>query len=340
MTRWILLTLVAVLASLPANAHAQQASQLIATSGSPIVRVQMRSGLVRVRTWDKQQVQIQSSVPVQARHVGPQAVANVLRPDIPIFSMQVQTKNGPVTLPPEDFLLDPSLMIQPHDGVLVFGGDQQAQITLTIPNSTALFFGIVGRGGIDINGYRNGTFVAEVHTGGVHLANVTGNGYAEVARGPLIVQDSAFNSIRARTATGNIIFENCNVRQIEASTIDGNVAYDNGTFVPGIARLESQNGDVAIGIAGGGASIAAHSSGGKIFTGFSRAASVLGSPTDAQAVVGGGGPIVTANSSRGAVYLYDGALQSHGRLQGAWQTIGRLLQRRPLQQKFPHRRHI
>lgn len=336
----MILTLVAVLASLPAYARAQQATQLIPTSGSPIVRVQMRSGLVRVRTWDKPQVQIQSNVPVQVRHPGPEAVAGVLRPDIPIFSMTIQTNNGSVTLPPEDFLLDPSVLAQPHDGVIIFGGNQDAQITLTIPNSTALLFGIVFTGGIELNGYHDGTFVAEVHTGGVHLNDVSGNGYAEVARGPLFVQNSTFNSIRARTAAGNIVFRNCNVRQGEASSVNGNVVYDNGTFVPGIARFESQNGNVAIGVAGGGASIAAHSSGGKIFTGFSRPAALLGSPTDAQVVVGSGGPLVTANSNRGAVYLYDGALKSRGRLQGAWQNIGRALERKPLQQKLPHRRHI
>jgi hypothetical protein len=300
----------------------------------------MRSGLVHVRTWNKPQVKIESSVSVQTRHVGPQAVMNALPPDITIFSWTIQTKNGSVTLPPEDFPLDPSILTQPHDGILVFGGDQDAQMTITIPNSTALFLGLVVRGGVDINDYHDGTFVAEVHTGGVHLNNVSGNGYAEVARGPLFAQNSTFNNLRARTAVGNVIFEDCNVRQTLASSINGNVVYDNGTFVPGIARFESKNGNVAIGVGGGGASIAAHSSGGKIFTGFSRSAAVLGSPTDAQAVVGAGGPMVTASSERGAVYLYDGALRSHGRLQGAWQNIGRMLQRKPLQQKLPHRRHI
>lgn len=337
MTRWIFVALLAVLASRPAHALAQQ---VIPTSNAPVIRVQMRSGNLTVHTWDKPQVQIQSNAPVRARHVDPQAVANALPPEIPIFSMQVQTPGGTLALPPEGFPLDPSLLVAPHDGVLVFGGDEGADVTITIPNSTALLLGIVFRGTIALDGYRGGTFVAEVHTGSVRLRNVAGDAFAEVARGPLFAQNSAFNRIRARTAVGNIVFENCNVRQIEASSIDGNVLYDNGTFVPGIASLVSQNGNVAIGIAGGGASIAAHSSGGKIFTGFSRGAAVLGSPTDAQAVVGPGGPIVTANSQRGAVYLYDGALRSHGRLQGAWQPIGRILQRKPLQQKLPHRRHI
>ncbi|HEY9181285.1 MAG TPA: hypothetical protein VIO32_11250 [Candidatus Baltobacteraceae bacterium] len=338
MTRWIFVTLLAVLASWPAHALAQQ---VISTSSTPVIRVQMRSGRLTVHTWDKPQVQIDSNVAVRARHVGPAAVAAALPPEITIFSMSVQSPSGSLTLPPEGFAFDPSLLVQPHDGVVVFGGDQDANVTITVPNTTALLLALVFRGGIAVNGYHGGTFVTQVHTGGIDLENVTGDGYAEVARGPLFVRNSAFNRIRARTATGNIIFRNCNVRQIEASSIDGNIAYDNGTFVPGIARFESQNGNIAIGVAGGGASIAAHSTGGKIFAGFSRGAAVIGSPTDAQAIVGPGGPIVTANSQRGAVYLYNGSIGSHGRLQGAWQSIGRMLQRRrPLQQKFPHRGHI
>ena len=330
------LALLAMLASWPAHALAQQ---VIPTSNSPVIRVQMRSGNLAVHTWNKPQVQIESSVPVRARHVDAQAVAGVLRPDVPIFSMQVETPSGALSLPSEDFLLEPSLLLQPHDGVLIFGGDQNADITVTIPNSTALLLGIVFRGEITVNDYRGGTFVTEVHTGVVRLQNVSGDGYAEVARGPLMVKDSAFNRIRARTAVGNIIFENCNARQIEVSSINGSVLYDNGTFVPGIALFESQNGDVGIGIAGGGAVISAHSPNGKIFSGFGNGAAPSGSPTDAQVLLGRGGSMVTANSGRGAVYLYDGALRSHGRLQPAWQPIGRIL-RRPLQQKFPHRRHI
>lgn len=332
------LALLAVLVSRPAHARAQQVMP-ISVSASPVIRVQMRSGALTVHTWNRSQVRIESSVPVRARHVDARVVANALPPEVTIFSTSVQTAGGNLMLPPESFPLDPAMLALPHDGVLIFGGDQGANITITVPNSTALIWAIVLRGSITMQNYRGGTFVAMVHTGGLRLQNMSGDGYAEVARGPLLAQNSAFNRIRARTAAGNIIFQNCNVRQIEASSINGSVLYDNGTFVPGIARFESQNGDVGIGIAGGGAMISAHSAGGKIFSGFDNGAALSGSPTDAQVILVPGGPIVTANSARGAVYLYDGSLRSHGRLQGAWEPIGRLL-RRPLQQKFPHRRHI
>ncbi len=94
--------------------------------------------------------------------------------------------------------------------------------------------------------------------------------------GSISVNNSTFNRIRVRTAAGNIVFENSNVRQIEASSVNGSIAYDNGTFVPGIARFESQKGNVAIGVAGGGARIDAHSGGGRIFSGFSGGAAVGG----------------------------------------------------------------
>lgn len=303
----------------------------------------MRSGTVTVRTWNKNTVQVQSSARVRARQFGPAAVAIALPPELTIPATSIQTLGGPVLLPPESFPLD-AVLGGAHDGVVIFGGDQNADVTLTIPQSTALLWIMVGRGGITLHDYRSGTFVAILHAGQMHLQNTGGNAYAQVARGPIFVQDSAFNLIRTRTAAGNIVFENCNVRQIEAGSVNGSIAYDNGTFVPGVARFDSQNGNVAIGVEGGGARIDAHSGAGKIFSGFEGAA-VSGSPTDAQAIVGNGVPLVTANSQHGGVYLYNGSLRSHGRLQGAWEPIGRIVRRQPaaphtLQQKLPHRRHI
>jgi hypothetical protein len=268
----------------------------------------------------------------------PQVVADTLPPEVTIFDTSILTANGAIVLPPESFPLGP-LIAAEHDGVLIFGGDRGASVTLTIPASTALLWTVVGAGSITIDGYRNGTFVALLHNGAMHLNDAGGDGYAEVARGPMFVQNAAFNRIRARTATGNIVFENCNARQILATSVNGSIAYDNGTFVPGIARFESENGNVAIGIAGGGALIDAHSAAGRVYSGFSNSAAVNGSETDAQAIVGPGGPVVTAASVRGGVYLYDGALRSHGRLQGAWAPVGKILTR-PLQKKLPQRRHI
>lgn len=332
--------LLALLAIWPAFARAQQ---VIPVAFPPVIRMQMRAGTVTIRTWRRPAVAIDSSAPVRARHFGPEAVADALPLEVTIPSSSIMTRAGTALLPAESFPLGP-LVADPHDGVVIFGGDSGANVTLTIPQSTALVWALVGTGGVTIQDVRGGAFVVLVRNGFVRMQNIAGDAYAEAVRGPIFVRDSSFNRIRARTAAGNVVFENCNVRQIEARSVVGNVVYDNGTFVPGIAQFDAQFGSVAIGVAGGGAMIDAHSASGKIFAGFGGGTALRGSQNDAQAMVGGGGPVVTANAAHGGVFLYDGSLRSRGRLKGAWQPIARALGRPrgrpPLQQKFPHRGHV
>jgi hypothetical protein len=319
----------AIFAIAPASAQSGT-NFTIPVQNAPVLRLQMRSGSVTIRTWDRTEVQIESSDPVDARHFGPDAVARALRGgDIPIFSTTVQTPDGALILPPEAFSVG-SLANTSHDGVVVFGGDNGAELTLTVPNSTALIVAMVGRGRIHMQDYRSGAFVLLLHNGLLALDNVSGDGYIEVARGPIVVQNSAFNRIRARSAIGDILFENCNARQIEVSSVNGSIAYDNGTFVPGLARFETQAGNVALGIAGGGVQIGAHSASGRIYSDFSRGADVRGNSTDTQAIVSGGGPVVTASSQRGGVYLYDGAFKARPQLQQRWEPVNRLVRK-------PHR---
>jgi hypothetical protein len=290
----------------------------------PVVRIQMRSGNLTIRTWDRPEVEVASSDTVVTKQFGPTAVERALRGgDIPIFSTKVFAHDGQISLPQEDFAV-PSLSGAPHDGVIIFGGDTGATITVTVPNSTALLWTMVGHGRLRIQDYHGGAFVARVHNGLVSLGNVSGDGYVEAARGAIAIENSAFNRIRARTAVGNILFANCNARQIEVSSINGSIAYDNGTFVPGLARFETQDGDVALGIAGGGVQVGAHTANGRIFSNFAHGADVRGSATDAQATVNGGGPVVTASSQRGSVYLYDGAFKSRPVLRRQWRPVGRM----------------
>jgi hypothetical protein len=315
----------------PIAARAQSASLSVGVTGSPVVRVQMRSGTLTIRTWNQPQVQIVSSDPVQAQHYDAGIVDRVFGSgDIPVFSTTILTPQGPLMLPPEDFPLGP--IGTGHDAVVIHAPDA-SNVVVTLPTSSVFVWAMVSRGEILLNDYRGGSFVARVRAGRINLHNVGGNGYVEVARGPISVTDSALNRLRARTAIGNISFENCNARQIEVSTINGSIGYDNGTFAPGLARFESQNGNVAIGVAGGALQIGAHSAAGKIFENLDNAR-VSGSNTDAQASVGNGGPVVTASSGRGAVYLYSGAFKGK-RLPAQWRPVGRILQ-----QKLPHRRHI
>ncbi len=293
-----------------------------------VVRMQMQSGTLTVRTWDQPQVHVTSSAPVNAQHFAPPVVRNQLRGgDIPIFETTILAPNGPLKLPPEDFAVN-SLSQGEHDGVLVRGGDQNAAVTLTIPNNTALLLAVVGRGQIQVQGYHGGSFVGRIRNGPILADDVSGAAYLEAGRGRIRVSNSTFDRVRARTAVGNVIFEHCTAQQIEVSSINGNVAYDDGTFSPGVARFESQNGNVAIGVGSGGVQIGAHSAGGKIFDGFDRQGSVTGTSTDAQATYGGGGPVVTASTGSGAVYLYNGSRKAR-RGQGGWHRVGAPAARRP-----------
>lgn len=313
----------------PAVAYAQTASFTVPVSASPVVRVQTRAGSITIRTWKQPEVQIASTDPVTVQHYESEVVDRALGAgDIPIFSTTVLTPQGPLMLPAEDFPI--GSIGSGHDAVVIHAPDAQS-ITVTIPEQTALVWAMTGRGEIALSGYRNGTFVARVHGGRIDISNSGGNAYIEVARGPIQVRDSAFNRLRARTALGNIGFENCNARQIEVSSIDGNLAYDNGTFAPGLARFESQNGNVAIGVAGGSLQIGAHSASGKIFANLPNA-HIDGTQTDAQASLGNGGPLVTASSTSGAVYLYNGRFKGQNAAP-KWRRIR-------LQQKPPHYRHI
>lgn len=297
----------------------------LALPSAPILRVQMRSGILTIRTWDRSDIQVTSTDPVEVRHVGPDAVARALHGgDIPIFATSVLTADGRVTLPPEEFAVG-SLASAPHDAVVVLGGGNGANVTITVPSSTAFIWAMVGRGELHLQDYRGGAFVARLHNGRMRLTNLSGDGFVEVARGPLAVQNSAFDRIRARTAIGNILFENCNARQIEVSSIAGSIVYDNGTFVPGLARFETQTGNIALGIAAGGVQIGAHSSSGRIYSDFGHGADVRGNGSDAQAIVNGGGPVVTASSQSGGVYLYDGTFKSRAKVKQQWRPINRLV---------------
>lgn len=305
-------------------AGAAPSSAAIPVSASPVVRVQMRTGDLTIRTWDRDEIEISSAQPVQAAHYGPPQVAFALHGgEIPVFAARVRTPAGELLLPPEEFAV-PRVAGEPHDGVGIYGSDG-ASLTITVPKSTALIWAAVGRGTVRVEGYRGGAFVVRVHNGRISLADTGGDAYVEAARGRIDARDSAFNRIRSRTAIGNTVFENCNARQIEASSIAGAIAYDNGTFVPGLARFESVYGDVAIGIAGGGASIAAHSSEGRVYNGLPHTARVSGNADDLRATLGGGGPVVTAASQNGSIFLYDGALAARSRLQPEWRALQRIV---------------
>lgn len=307
-----LLVFVCALCASPALA---QTSPIVLPAGNaPVVRVMMRSGTLTIRTWNRSDVQVSSAQPALARSFRPEAVARALSGNIPIFATSVFSPDAQITLPQEEFALSP-LSGDPHEGVFVQALD--ADMTVMVPAGTALLLANVQRGAIAVQDYRNGNFILLLHNGPMRLSNVGGAGYAQVARGPLMVRDSTLDRIRARTAIGNIIFENCVSRQIQVSSFNGTIVYDNGSFQPGLARFESENGSVALGIRDG-AQIGAHSSVGRIYS-ILNGASVRAGQTDAR--LGSGSAIVTASTSHGAVFLYSGSLRAQRRLPAEWRPL-------------------
>jgi hypothetical protein len=286
------------------------ADEQFAVGQNPWLDVQLQSGTLTVKTWDRPQVQVATDGQVEVRHVD---AANA-DPRIPrqytAWSQTVSTDHGDVTLPEESFVM-PQLAGSSHDAVVARG---QGNTTIMIPRGTALVTAHVGSGQFNLNGYR-GVFIAHVRDGGIALNHVDGSGYVESLRGPVDASYSSFNRLRVRTATGNMMFRGCTSHQIEASSKYGSIVYDNGKFQPGLARFESDHGNVALGVRGG-AQIGAHSGSGHIVSSFHNNAGALrGNPNTAQETVRGGGPVVTAVSKSGSVYLYNGSVRSHPNVQ-------------------------
>ncbi|MHB8146886.1 MAG: DUF4097 family beta strand repeat-containing protein, partial [Vulcanimicrobiaceae bacterium] len=302
----VLLALSFVAFAGPANAD----PTLVDAGRAPVLVANMRSGSITIRTWGRPQIQVETDGQMHWQQVPPAEVQRRFPAQIPLVSQTLQTPDGPITLPPERFVAPP-LPYGPHSGVVVSG---YGNTIVMIPRDTVMAIARVGRGFVAIDGYQHGFFVAAVHTGHVQLNGVSGTGAVQVLNGPIFAVNSNFARLRARTARGNLIFEGCNALQIEATSVLGSIAYDNGTFEPGLAHFESQRGNVALGIASGGVQIGAHSASGHVYSDLGNGENVQRSANDARAIVNGGGPVVTATSSTGAVILYHGSIRQHPRL--------------------------
>ncbi len=278
----------------------------ISTGASPVITVVMRSGSITLRTWNRNAVQVDGAG-ATARHLNDDRVQGRLPEQIPAWSQTIKTDKGEATLTPETWVL-PNLPSQPHDGVVIRG---EGDVTVTVPNGTALLIARAGaRGDITLDGYHNGAFHLMARNGAIRLRNDSGTGFAQTLRGAIRVQDSQFTRLRARNAIGPVFFSRCSAEQIEVSSIFGNVVYDNGTFSPGLARFESEHGDVALGVSGN-AQIDAHSTSGKIETDFSNRVALAANGGNARATIGGSGPAVTVSSGTGSVLLYNGSFRKH-----------------------------
>ena len=285
-----------------------RADEQILVGATPVLDVQLGTGSVTVHTWNRPQVQISGDGVVSVQHLASSAVDPTIPKQIPNASHTVDTVHGPVTLAPEMFVL-PRLQGTHHDEVRATGN---GNVVITVPATTALVAAHVDRGRVTLDDY-HGAFVTQVHDGGIFLNRVSGTGYVESLRGRVVATDSTFERLRVRTATSNVTFNRCTSHQIEATSAYGSIVYNNGSFQPGLARFESEHGNVALGVRGG-AQIGAHSDGGHVISSFSNPAAVRGGPNTTQARVQGGGPVVTATSRDGSVYLYNGSIESHPRV--------------------------
>ncbi|MFN2528621.1 MAG: hypothetical protein ABR584_07880 [Candidatus Baltobacteraceae bacterium] len=308
-----------------------------AVGNSAVVNLAIANANVTIKTWDRQAVQTESTAPLTVVRFGSQAVAKNLPRQIDVLSGTIQTKRGPLTLPPEMFPLT-SVGTGEHDGLTIKGNGGDA--TVLIPQSTALVLVHAGTGRITLQDYRSGTFFVQLHDGYVHLQNMGGDGFVQVLRGTIVAQDSSFTRLRVRNIAGSgIAFQRCSARQIQVSTTLGQILYDNGSFDPGFARFESQYGRVAIGIGNGNAQIGAHSDTGRIFTNFDHHANFGGTPNDVTASVGRNGPMVNV-SAGGGVFLYDGSIKTRANKGRNWQRFGETSgrtgeQRNPASEQHP-----
>jgi hypothetical protein len=272
---------------------------------SPILNVHVTRGQVTIETWDRPQILISSERPTDVRHFGPAEVDPGIPKEMQFASDQIQTEHGPVTLPEEAFVI-PELPGHDHDEILARGS---GRMTIMIPRDTAMVMAQQRAGHLSIENYR-GIFVAHARAAGIALDNVGGTGFVESLRGRVVATGSTFERLRARTATGDMLFRDCTSHQIQATSTYGSIVYDNGSFQPGLARFESEHGNVALGVRGN-AQIGAYSGSGHVESSFDDDTQVRGDPTTKQATVGSGGPVVTASSKNGSVYLYSGSMNAH-----------------------------
>ena len=296
---------------------------LLDVSDQPIVLIQ-HPRAVHVRTWDRPQIEIdvEGEPPLIDRRSMNRFPGTAGGYPVPIPAEAVPLANGlepPVALGPEEFLVNPPTGAQDTIRIrLPQSGSPEAPVQVTIPAGTTVLS--VNGGGYALIEDYHGQLIAQQRAGPLILRNDGGTAFVQNLRGQIFVQDSTFDRLRTRTALNNMIFSNCTVKQIEASSVRGSIVFNNGTFQPGLARFETQTGNVAIGV-NGNANLNVKGAPGQIFQRFDRPSQFVDRNGEASAVVGAGGPLVNVLTQQGRVYLYDGSLAVKGGLPPHWAPI-------------------
>lgn len=320
--------IVFLLVFLGAASAARAASSVLDVGDHAVVQVWARAqSEVTIRTWERQAIQIESDEEqpqITRRTVAFGTPQNPMSQTIPVMPIRVRDAQGNATtasLPPEDFPYAPDMRTGNHDVVRVVASGG-SNVTVTVPATTAILDArILGAGRLKISNYHGGTLFVLSGGGRTTLENVQSAAFVQVLNGRLSAVDSTFDRLRARGNTAAMLFERCRAKQIEVTTRSGPIVFDNGTFDGGLARFESDTGAIAVGLAGP-AQISARSQDGRVLGLWDRRPQYeQRSENDATATVAGGGPLVTAVSGRGNVFLYDGSLAARRELPPAWRAL-------------------
>jgi len=292
---------------------------------------------VTVRAWDRATMQLDTddeSVQVTRRPVAFGTLQNPLAVTIPLATIRVRNDDGTFgfsTLPPEDFPYASDFSAGTHDSVRIVAA-AGAHVTLMVPSTVAILDARVrGAGLLTIDGYRGGTLFVGSGGGQTMLSNIaTSAAFVQVMNGRLAVNDSSFERLRARGNNALFLFQHDRVRQVAATTVAGAIVFDDTTFVPGLARFESRTGAIAIG-ASSGAEIEARSVAGHVFGLWDKRTPLeMRGDNEATATVNGGGPVVSAVSESGNIFLYDGSLATRREVPPEWRRLALAIRRADL----------
>lgn len=328
-TRNVLLRLVLLIA-LPALAlvPARAARIDIPAGDQPVIFLNVRQANVVVR----------SAAGDDVRVVAPRAhvdrttyVPDPGDNDVEILSSSIETRTGRrITLPLESFRYTP-LRPGPHLEIRIRGASV-GRVSIELPQRPSLLLIRMENGRARIDGVQGATIVAKVHRGGIALRRFTGSAYLQVDGGPIALAGSRLEHVRLRTGMGPIVLESCTLAQVQASSVLGDVVVDDAVFVPGVARFDSRDGAVALGIGQGGAQVSGTTARGGIFTQLDERSHPQIGDGSLSGAIHGGGPAVTLRSGRGSLFLYDAPLDQASPAP-RWRRIVALLRR--LNQELP-----
>jgi hypothetical protein len=337
-SRWITAGLGALLAcvGLALPGAAETSSVDVGEQAVVIVQVAGRGNAVTIRTWDRPSVEVEAGeVPATLARRTVEFGTDRMPLAAPIPPMPYVSRDpaGQVTgqgvLPPEDFPYT-AFRPGPHDVVRILA-DAGARLTVTIPAATGLLQTRIGGGFTTIEGYHGANLFVVQNFGRVQLSGVATTAFLQMNSGTLYASDDAFERVRVRANSAHVVFEHCRSKQIEATSVSGALVYDGGSFDPGLARFESQTGNIALGVSSP-AQLAGRAQDGHVYTQFDRGTPVAQPPDGSTtATYGGGGPLVNAITAHGNVYLYDGSLASRRSVAPEWRPVHQLFndRRRP-----------